>query len=172
MLGLFERIGEGLEMVGLAVEGAVVNAKCEIANAITDIEVEAKCRKYEREAKECDDSQIAEEEDKCKVEEQKEKCYKEMLEKLAQHEEVTVRNPVDIAIELGYSEDDVKEAFEYLQKKLKVEMNEASDNQNKGYTLGDILCGHDKMKSGVKKGGGFFGNYVTYDTATEDYEET
>lgn len=170
MLGLFERIGEGLEMVGLAVEGAVVNAKCEIANAITDIEVEAKCRKYEREAKEYDDSQIAEEEDKYKVEEQKEKCYKEMLEKLAQHEDVTVRNPVDIAIELGYSEDDVKEAFEYLQKKLKVEMVDDSDNQGERKTLGDVIHGVTQKNCAVKKGGGFFGNYAIYDKVEENEE--
>lgn len=132
MLGLFERIGEGLEMVGLAVEGAVVNAKCEIANAITDIEVEAKCKKYEREAKEYDDSQITEEGDDCKVEEQKEKCYKEMLEKLAQHEDVTVRNPVDIAIELGYSEDDVKEAFKYLKQKMEVEEETQKETDSDG----------------------------------------
>lgn len=121
MIGLFERIGEGLEMVGLAVEGAVVNAKCEIANAITDIEVEAKCRKYEREAKGYDDNQTVEEEDECKVEDRKDKYYKDMLEKLAQHEDAGKRNPVDIAIELGYSEEEVKEAFEYLQQKMKVE---------------------------------------------------
>lgn len=49
------------------------------------------------------------------------KFYEEMLEKLAQHEDTGKRNPVDIAIDLGYSEEEVKEAFEYLQHKMKVE---------------------------------------------------
>lgn len=48
MLGLFERIGEGLEMISLPISGMVAKAKCEVANAIVDIKTDAKVRKYQK----------------------------------------------------------------------------------------------------------------------------
>lgn len=51
MFGLFERIGEGLEMVALPISGAMSSARCAVSNFATDVRTEAKCRAIDREAK-------------------------------------------------------------------------------------------------------------------------
>ena len=48
MLGLFERIGEGLEMAGIAIEGAFLEAECAVKNAAIDVKTDAKVRKYQK----------------------------------------------------------------------------------------------------------------------------
>ena len=51
MFGLFERIGEGLEMISLPISGAISSATCAVNNFATDVRTEAKCRQIDREAK-------------------------------------------------------------------------------------------------------------------------
>ena len=51
MLGLFERIGEGLEMLAMPISAAASYANCAVQNFATDVRTEAKCRQIDREAK-------------------------------------------------------------------------------------------------------------------------
>ena len=50
MFGLLEKLGTGLETIGLAVEGAVVNAKCATDNFIVDRATGTKCMLLEHQA--------------------------------------------------------------------------------------------------------------------------
>ena len=175
MLGLFENLARKVGYAKVSIEGALAAPICDVKNYIVEKQYEKKHQQYQK----------AIEETKAKgewqgVDDEGEEnpflnedvaLYMELLQRVAQHEEVGVRNPVDIAIELGYSEDDVKEAFEYLQKKLEVVVENNADNHNKSYFLGNTLCTNNKTECEVKKGGGFFGNYVVYDQATTDAEE-
>lgn len=49
MIGLLQSIGHGLENLGLAVEGAFLEAECAVKNTVTDIKTDAKVRKYQKE---------------------------------------------------------------------------------------------------------------------------
>lgn len=51
MLGLFERIGEGLEMLAMPISAAGSYVNCAVQNFATDVRTEAKCRQIDREAK-------------------------------------------------------------------------------------------------------------------------
>ena len=63
MLGLFENLGYALEPIGLAIEGAFVKARCEVANHIVDVQCRRKIKKYEKLRRESRDEELEEEED-------------------------------------------------------------------------------------------------------------
>ena len=56
MLGLFERIGEGLEMLAMPITAAGSYVNCAVQNFATDVRTEAKCRQIDREAKRSSES--------------------------------------------------------------------------------------------------------------------
>lgn len=126
-MGLLQSIGHGLENLGLAVEGAILEAECAVKNAAIDIKTDAKVRKYQKERLEAGDTLDDDEED---VEEFKEemltaeqaKAYEKMFAEIVQHEEFCKRNASEIGVELGYSEEEVKECFEYVQEKMQSDM--------------------------------------------------
>lgn len=130
MLGLFERIGEGLEMISLPISGAAAKARCEIANAIVDIKTDAKIRKYQKERLERmavgdildDDEEDVEEFKEEMLTAEQAKAYEKMFAEIVQHEEFCKRNPSEIGVELGYSEEEVKECFDYAQEKMESDM--------------------------------------------------
>ena len=68
MLGLFENIGYALEPIGLAIEGAFVQARCDVANHIVDVKLRRKLRKYEKMRSESDE-EVEEEEENTEQEE-------------------------------------------------------------------------------------------------------
>lgn len=128
MLGLFERIGEGLEMISLPISGAVAKAKCEVANAIVDIKTDAKVRKYQKERLEAgytldDDEEDVEEVEEEMLSEEQTQAYEKMFAEIVQHEEFCKRNPSEIGVELGYSEEEVKKCFAYAQEKMESDNN-------------------------------------------------
>ena len=131
MLGLFERIGEGLEMISLPISGVAAKAKCEIANAIVDIKTDAKIRKYQKAELERlkagyvpDDYEDAGEEnvEKEMLTAEQAQAYEKMFAEIVQHEDFCTRKPSEIGVKLGYSEDEVKECFEYVQEKMESDM--------------------------------------------------
>ena len=122
MLGLFERIGAGLEMVGLAVEGVVINAKCAASNLAADVKIARAQRSsggvYDDEEDINDTEEFDGEET---VSAEQAQAYQKMFAEIVQHEEFCTRKPSEIGVELGYSEDEVKECFEYVQEKMESE---------------------------------------------------
>lgn len=88
-------------------------------NIVTDIETDAKCREIDREANVLSDVPTDEDKQAYTSEDSKDEFYKEMLGRIAQYENSNVRNPIDIAIELGYSEEDAIAAIAYLEKNLR-----------------------------------------------------
>ena len=128
MLGLFERIGEGLEMAGIAIEGAFLEAECAVKNAVTDIKTDAKVRKYQKERLAAgytldDDEEDVEEFDEEMLSEEQAQAYEKIFAEIVQHEEFCTRKPSEIGVELGYSEEEVKECFAYAQEKMEFEKN-------------------------------------------------
>lgn len=127
MLGLFERIGAGLEMAGIAIEGAFLEVECAVKNAVTDIKTDAKVRKYQKMRLEAEDTLDDDEEDVEEFEEvltaEQAQAYEKMFSKIVEHEEFCTRKPSEIGVELGYTEDEVKECFEYVQVKMESEKN-------------------------------------------------
>ncbi len=126
MLGLFERIGEGLEMAGIAIEGAFLEAECAVKNAAIDIKTDAKVRKYQKARLEAGDTLDDDEEDIEEFEEEmlsaeQVQAYKKMFVDIVQHKEFCTRKPSEIGVELGYSEEEVKECFEYVRQKMDFE---------------------------------------------------
>lgn len=63
MLGLFQNIAYALEPICLAVEGAIVNARCEVTNHIVDVKCRRKLKQYEKLHYESEDEELEEEED-------------------------------------------------------------------------------------------------------------
>ena len=127
-MGLLQSIGHGLENLGLAVEGAMLEAECAVKNAAIDIKTDAKVRKYQKERLEAGYTLDDDEED---VEEFKEevltaeqaKAYEKMFAEIVQHEEFCKRNPSEIGVELGYTEEEVKKCFAYAQEKMESDNN-------------------------------------------------
>lgn len=128
MLGLIESVARKSDCFGMTLNAMTSQLHCKVANHIVDKQYEKKHKQYQKAIDESRTQGMNEDVEEKVFGNEEVLHYMELLQRVAQHEDISVRNPVDIAIELGYSEDDVKEAFEYLQKKLKVEMNEASDN--------------------------------------------
>ena len=128
MLGLFERIGEGLEMAGIAIEGAFLEAECAVKNAVTDIKTDAQVRKYQKERLAAGDTLDDDEEDVEEVDEEmlsaeQAQAYEKMFAEIVQHEEFCTRNPSEIGVELGYTEEEVKECFAFVQEKMESNNN-------------------------------------------------
>lgn len=123
MLGLFERIGAGLEMAGLAVEGVVINAKCAASNLAADVKIARAQRSsggaYDDEEDINDTEEFNGEET---VTAKQAQAYEKMFAEIVQHEEFCTRKPSEIGVELGYSEEEVKECFEYAQEKMESDM--------------------------------------------------
>lgn len=119
--GLFERVVEGVETVAMPISSALSSARCTVNNIVTDIETDAKCRAIDREFS--DSASVPSDKDKHAntSDDTRAEFYKEMFERIAQHEDFNIRNPVDIALEMGYSEEDVKSAFEYMQQIMRDE---------------------------------------------------
>ncbi len=126
-MGLLQSIGHGLENLGLAVEGAILEAECAVKNAAIDIKTDAKVRKYQKERLEAGDTMDDDEEDGEEFEEEmlsveQAKAYEKMFAEIVQHEEFCKRNPSEIGVELGYSEEEVKKCFAYAQEKMQRDM--------------------------------------------------
>lgn len=141
MLGLFERIGEGLEMISLPISGVAAKARCEIANAIVDIKTDAKIRKYQKARLEAGDTFDDEEEDIEEVEEEmlseeQAQAYEKMFAEIVQHEDFCTRKPSEIGVELGYSEEEVKECFAYAQEKMEFENNMSNRFRRNAFLYG------------------------------------
>lgn len=124
MLGLFERIGEGLEMAGIAIEGAFLEAECAVKNAAIDIKTDAKVRKYQRARLETgdtleDDEEDIEEFEEEMLSEEQVQTYEKMFTEIVQHGDFCTRKPSEIGVELGYSEEEVTECFKYMQDTIK-----------------------------------------------------
>ncbi|MBQ4559996.1 MAG: hypothetical protein IJA54_06745 [Tyzzerella sp.] len=124
MLGLFERIGAGLEMAGLAVEGVVINAKCAASNLAADVKIARAQRSsggvYDDEEDINDTEEFDGEET---VSAEQAEAYEKMFKEIVQHEEFCKRNPSEIGVELGYSEEEVKECFAFAQEKMESNNN-------------------------------------------------
>lgn len=125
MLGLLENLAWKLDDVKVSVEGALAQPICDVKNYIVDKQYEKKHKQYQKAIKEAKangewQGNDEDAEDTTLMNEDV-VLYMELLQRVAQHEDVSVRNPVDIAIELGYSEEDVKAAFKYMQQMVKHE---------------------------------------------------
>ena len=124
MLGLFERIGAGLEMAGLAVEGVVINAKCAASNLAADVRIARAQRSsggvYDDE-EDINDTEEFDGGDTVSAEQAQ--AYEKMFAEIVQHKEFCTRKPSEIGVELGYSEEEVKECFEYAQEKMESDKN-------------------------------------------------
>ena len=117
--GLIERLVEGAETVAVPIGGVLSSARCAVNNFVTDIETEAKCRAIDRESNGSAGKPADEDKQVHTSEDNKDEFYKEMLGRIAQHENSSVRNPIDIAIELGYSEEEAIAALAYLEKEFR-----------------------------------------------------
>lgn len=130
MLGLFENLAWKLDNVKVSVEGALAQPICDVKNHIVDKQYEKKHKQYQKaieEAKAKGEWQgVDEDAEENVLMNEDVALYMELLQRVARHEDISVRNPVDIAIELGYSEQDVKTAFEYMQQMMKDEEAEHS----------------------------------------------
>ena len=49
MLGIIERVGEGLEMVGLAIGSVILEVNCKVTNKIVDVKCQHKIRQIQKE---------------------------------------------------------------------------------------------------------------------------
>jgi len=148
MLGLFERIGEGLEMAGIAIEGAFLEAEYAVKNAVTDIKTDAKVRKYQKERLAAgdtldDDEEGVEEVDEEMLTAEQAQAYEKMFAEIVQHEEFCTRNPSEIGVELGYTEDEVKECFEYVQVKMESEKNMGNRFRGNAFPYNNRGLGRD-----------------------------
>lgn len=116
--GLIERLVEGVETVAIPISSVVSSVECKVKNIVTDIETDAKCRAIDCEANVLSDASTDEDKQAYISEDSKDEFYQEMLGRILQHENSNVRNPIDIAIELGYSEEDAIAAIAYLERNL------------------------------------------------------
>ena len=116
--GLIERLVEGAETVAVPIGGVLSSVRCTVNNIVTDIETDAKCRAIDRESNASSGKPADDDKQAHILEDTKDEFYKEMLGRIAQHEKSSVRNPIDIAIELGYSEEDAIAALAYLEKEF------------------------------------------------------
>lgn len=82
-MGLLQSIGHGLENLGLAVEGTILEAECAVKNAAIDIKTDAKVRKYQKERMATGYTLDEEDIENIEEDEKEMKFYEEMFEKLA-----------------------------------------------------------------------------------------
>lgn len=116
--GLFERFVEGVETVAIPISSFASGVRNQVENLVTDIETDAKCRAIDREFNASPEKPADDDKQAHISEDTKDEFYKEMLGRIAQHEKLSTRNPIDIAIELGYSEEDAIAALAYLEKEF------------------------------------------------------
>lgn len=119
MLGLFENLAWKLDNVKVSVEGALAQPICDVKNYIVDKQYEKKHKQYQKAIDESRIQGMNEDVEEKVFGNEEVLHYMELLQRVAQHEDISVRNPIDIALELGYSEQEVKAAFEYMQQIMK-----------------------------------------------------
>lgn len=125
MKGLLQSLGFELDCARASLNAFVSNALYDTECRIIDKKCERECKQYQKTNKEVKakgewQGNDEDAENTVFMNEHVE-LYMELLQRIAQHEDFNMRNPVDIAIELGYSEEDVKAAFEYMQQMMKDE---------------------------------------------------
>ena len=147
-MGLLRSIGHGLENLGLAVEGAFLEAECAVKNTVTDIKTDAKVREYQKERLAAgytlDDDEDDEEFEDDVLSEEQAQAYEKMFAEIVQHEEFCTRKPTEIGVELGYSEEEVKECFAYAQEKMEFEKNRSNR-----FSRNSFLYGRGGLEKGI-----------------------
>lgn len=101
-MGIFDTIGDAVFLGSLAVENAVLEIKNKkIDKKIKELEKRSQTKKTGRFDKEEANSQFD--------------LFFEIFSQIARHKDFGARNPIDIGLELGYSEKDILDLFEYLE---------------------------------------------------------
>ncbi|MCF2554380.1 hypothetical protein [Faecalicatena contorta] len=120
MWGLFENLGCFLEDVGMAVTDKILQTDAKIYQSIhasqpvkitsKNAEILKQLIEESRELQPFDDD---EQED---ISGDKLEYYVMILQAIADHKDIRDHNPIDVGIECGYPEEDVKQAIEILRK--------------------------------------------------------
>lgn len=119
MLGLIESVARKSDCFGMSLNAMTSQLHCKVANHIVDKQYEKKHKQYQKAIDESRTQGMNEDVEEKVFGKEDVLLYMELLQRVAQHEDISERNPIDIALELGYSEQDVKATFEYMQQIMK-----------------------------------------------------